>query len=233
MITDEWTGRVVGAEVVADKTEYRYFDPSLEALQKGIEAVFPGASAVARSMTRDEKTAIVEVSAPKLPLTYYFLDRTTHQATKIASQYPDLQPDDLGEMTPYPYKARDGLAIPAYLTIPPGREAKNLPLVVMPHGGPDDRDAIGFDWWAQFLANRGYAVFQPNYRGSYGYGRAFTDAGLHQWGLKMQDDITDGVQKLIADGVADPKRICIVGRAMAAMPRSPAQRSRPISMPVP
>jgi dipeptidyl aminopeptidase/acylaminoacyl peptidase len=210
-ITDEWTGRVIGASYVADKTEYRYFDPSLEALQKGIEAVFPGKSAVAVSMTRDNSTAIVAVSAPRLPPTYYFLDRVTHQATEIASQYPDLTPDDLGEMKPYPYTARDGLAIPAYLTIPPGRDAKSLPLVVMPHGGPDARDSIGFDWWAQFLANRGYAVFQPNYRGSSGYGQAFTNAGLHQWGLKMQDDITDGVKKLIADGVADPKRICIVG----------------------
>lgn len=81
----------------------------------------------------------------------------------------------------------------------------------MPHGGPDARDAIGFDWWAQFLANRGYAVLQPNYRGSSGYGKAFTKAGALQWGLKMQDDISDGVAKLIADGVADPKRICIVG----------------------
>jgi dipeptidyl aminopeptidase/acylaminoacyl peptidase len=86
-----------------------------------------------------------------------------------------------------------------------------LPLVVMPHGGPDDRDYLRFDWWTQFLANRGYAVFQPNFRGSSGYGDAFTKAGLHQWGLKMQDDITDGVKKLIADGVADPDRICIVG----------------------
>ncbi len=81
----------------------------------------------------------------------------------------------------------------------------------MPHGGPDARDVVGFDWWAQFLANRGYAVLQPNYRGSKGYGRKFTEAGLQQWGLKMQDDISDGVKKLIADGIADPKRICIVG----------------------
>jgi dipeptidyl aminopeptidase/acylaminoacyl peptidase len=88
---------------------------------------------------------------------------------------------------------------------------KNLPIVVLPHGGPDARDKIDFDWMAQFFANRGYAVLQPNYRGSSGYGRKFTEAGLHQWGLKMQDDITDGVKKLIADGIADPKRVCIVG----------------------
>ncbi|HEY5346927.1 MAG TPA: alpha/beta fold hydrolase, partial [Rhizomicrobium sp.] len=106
---------------------------------------------------------------------------------------------------------RDGLDIPAYLTLPPGKLAKDLPLVVMPHGGPDARDMLGFDWWVQFLVNRGYAVLQPEYRGSYGYGRKFTEAGFKQWGLKMQDDISDGVKKVIADGIADPKRVCIVG----------------------
>jgi dipeptidyl aminopeptidase/acylaminoacyl peptidase len=210
-LTEEWTGRVIGAAYVADKREYVYFDPARAALQRGIEAVFPGKDAHAVSVTRDGSKAIVAVEAPDLPRTYYFLDRDSHVATKVASQYPGLSAADLGTMRADPYKARDGLDIPAYLTLPPGKAPKNLPVVVLPHGGPDARDAIGFDWWAQFLANRGYAVFQPNYRGSKGYGRAFTDAGLHQWGLKMQDDVTDGVKKLIADGIADPKRICIVG----------------------
>jgi dipeptidyl aminopeptidase/acylaminoacyl peptidase len=210
-LTDEWTGRVIGAAYTADKHEYVYFDPARAALQRGIEAVFPGKDAHAVSVTQDGSKAIVAVEAPDLPRTYYFLDRDSHVATKVASQYPALRAADLGTMRPYPYKARDGLDIPAYLTLPPGKAAKNLPVVVLPHGGPDARDAIGFDWWAQFLANRGYAVFQPNYRGSKGYGRAFTDAGLHQWGLKMQDDVTDGVKRLIADGIADPRRICIVG----------------------
>ena len=114
-------------------------------------------------------------------------------------------------MKSYPYKARDGLDIPAFITLPPGKAPKALPLVVMPHGGPNERDMIGFDWWAQFLANRGYAVFQPNYRGSMGYGLKFKAAGDLQWGRKMQDDITDGVKKLIEDGTVDPRRICIVG----------------------
>jgi dipeptidyl aminopeptidase/acylaminoacyl peptidase len=211
-LSDEWTYRIDGASYMADKMEYVYFDPSRAALQRGIEAVFPGKDAHAVSVTRDGKHAIVVVAAPDTPPTYYFLDRDTHAATRIASEYPGLTAADLGTEAPYPYKARDGLDIPAYLTLPPGKaSAKGLPLVVMPHGGPDGRDGIGFDWWAQFLANRGYAVFQPNYRGSSGYGLAFTQAGLHQWGLKMQDDITDGVKKLIADGTADPKRICIVG----------------------
>ncbi len=210
-IGDDWTGRVIGAAYADDKMEYVYFDPARQALQAGIEKVFPGQDAHAVSVTQAGDKAIVAVESPDQPRTYYFLDRDTHVATKIVSEYPSLRPGDLGQMRPYPYTARDGLAIPAYLTIPPGRAPKNLPLVVMPHGGPDARDMIHFDWWAQFLANRGYAVFQPNYRGSKGYGKAFNEAGHHQWGLKMQDDITDGVKKLISDGIADPKRICIVG----------------------
>jgi dipeptidyl aminopeptidase/acylaminoacyl peptidase len=210
-LEDEWTGRINGASYIGDKFEYTYFDPSREQVQRGIEAAFPGTDAHAVSTSLAGDKMIVRSDAPKRPPTYYFLDRSTHQATKIASEYPALESDDLGEMRSYPYRARDGLAISAYLTLPPGRGSKDLPLIVMPHGGPDARDWLRFDWWVQFLANRGYAVFQPNFRGSKGYGRAFTDAGLHQWGLKMQDDITDGVKKLIADGVADPKRICIVG----------------------
>jgi dipeptidyl aminopeptidase/acylaminoacyl peptidase len=210
-IRNEWTDRIIGAGYAADRMEYVYFDPAREALQRGIEAVFPGKDAHAVSVTQDGSKAIVAVEGPTTPPTYYFLDRDSHVASKIASAYPGLGESDLGIMKPYPYKARDGLDIHAYLTLPPGKPVRSLPLVVMPHGGPDARDMIGFDWWAQFMANRGYAVFQPNYRGSKGYGHAFTDAGLGQWGLKMQDDITDGVKQLIADGTVDPKRICIVG----------------------
>lgn len=211
VLADEWTGRVIGAAFTADRTEYHYFDTAHEALQKGLEAAFPGLSVHAVSMNLTQDRVIAEVEGPKQPPAYYLLDRATHAATPILSAYPGLAADDLGEMKPYSYEARDGLEIPAYITLPPGREAKNLPAVVMPHGGPDARNAIGFDWWAQFLANRGYVVLQPNYRGSSGYGPKFTSAGLRQWGLKMQDDIADGVQKMIADGIADPKRICIVG----------------------
>jgi len=210
-LTDEWTGHVVGAVYSDDKPEFRYFDPERTALQRGLEHVFPGLTVHAVSMSQDKSRVIVEVQGPRNPLTYYFLDRKTHQASIILTAYAHLTEADLGEMKPYPYAARDGLQIPAYLTLPPGKEPKNLPVVIMPHGGPDARDELGFDWWAQFLANRGYAVLQPNYRGSSGYGYKFTQAGLHEWGLKMQDDISDGAKKLIADGIADPKRICIVG----------------------
>jgi len=210
-IEDEWTGRVVGVTYDADKTEYRFLDPRREALQRGIEQAFPGKSAgiVSSNMAADK--LVVYVNGPDVPPVFYLLDRTTHNMRPVALPYPTLVTVALGEMKQHDYVARDGLAIHAYLTLPPGKPAANLPLVVMPHGGPDARDKIGFDWWAQFLANRGYAVLQPNYRGSAGYGEAFTQAGLRQWGLKMQDDISDGVKKVVAEGIADPKRVCIVG----------------------
>jgi dipeptidyl aminopeptidase/acylaminoacyl peptidase len=210
-LIDEWTGRNVGVVVAHERYEYHYFEPAMQALQRGVEAQFPGLDARVESLSRNRDKAIVIVQSPTLPPTLYFLDRTSHRATKIASTYPALSQSDLGEMKAYPYKARDGMNIEAFLTLPPGRKPEGLPVVVLVHGGPDDRDVVGFDWWAQFLANRGYAIFQTNYRGSSGYGAAYTAAGLQQWGLKMQDDISDGVKKLVADGVADPKRICIVG----------------------
>ncbi len=210
-INDEWTGRVIGARYEDDSLKSVYFDPAGMALQRGIEQAFPNTTATVVSSDVAGDRVIVGSESPRQPLTYYYLDRKTHQAAELGSTFPGLSQSDLGEMKPYPYAARDGLSIHAYLTIPPGRTPKNLPVVVMPHGGPDSRDSIGFDWWVQFMANRGYAVLQPNFRGSSGYGSKFSGAGLHQWGLKMQDDITDGVKKLIADGIADPKRICIVG----------------------
>jgi dipeptidyl aminopeptidase/acylaminoacyl peptidase len=210
-IEDPRTRRVIGAAYAADKLEYRYFDPAMQNLQAGLEAAFPGQAVHAVSWDTAKDRLVVEVDGPRKPLSYFYLDRTTHQATRIAPAYPDLHEADLGEMKPYPYKARDGFEIPAYLTLPPGKAAKNLPAVVFPHGGPTARDQIDFDWMASFLANRGYAVLQPNYRGSSGYGAKFEEAGYGQWGLKMQDDLSDGVSKLVADGIADPKRICIVG----------------------
>lgn len=210
-LIDEWTGRVIGAIVAHERFEYHYFEPQTQALQRGVEAHFPGLDARVESLSRNRDKAIVIVQSPTLPPTLYFLDRTSHLATKIASTYPGLSEFNFGRMQAYPYKARDGMNIAAFLTVPPGKKPEGLPVVVLVHGGPDARNVAGFDWWAQFLTSRGYAVFQTNYRGSSGYGAAYTAAGLQQWGLKMQDDISDGVKKLIADGVADPKRICIVG----------------------
>ncbi len=210
-LTDPWTGRVIGVTVIKDQTTDYYFDPKLEALQRGLDAALPGFTVHAIDWDLDLQKVIVVASSPKQPPAYFLLDRTTHHLILLGRSYEGIQATDLGEMKPYNYKARDGVEIPAYLTLPPGKEAKNLPVVIVPHGGPMDRDYLHFDFVAQFLANRGYAVLQPNFRGSSGYGRAFEAAGYGQWGLKMQDDVTDGVKKLIADGIADPKRICIFG----------------------
>jgi dipeptidyl aminopeptidase/acylaminoacyl peptidase len=117
----------------------------------------------------------------------------------------------MADMNPITYTTRDGLTIHGYLTIPRGSEGKNLPLVVNPHGGPTARDNWGFNPEVQLLASRGYAVFQMNFRGSAGYGRSFMEAGFKEWGKKMQDDISDGVQWLVSEGIADPKRVAIYG----------------------
>lgn len=210
-LRDEWSGRVIGAAYTADKTEFFYFDPAREALQRGLEQALPGQSVGIVSSDASANTLIIKLDGTAMAPVFLVLDRATHNMRPIARPYPALTEVALPEIKTYNYAARDGLKIPAYLTLPQNKPAKNLPLVVMPHGGPDARDQLGFDWWAQFLANRGYAVLQPNYRGSWGYGRKFTEAGLRQWGLKMQDDISDGVKKAIADGIADPKRVCIVG----------------------
>jgi dipeptidyl aminopeptidase/acylaminoacyl peptidase len=211
VLVDEWSDRIIGAAYIEESNHYHYFDPKKQALQTALEKAFLGQSATAVTSDLAGRFAVVLVEGPAKPPIYYLLDRKTNHASAFAAPYSHLEQIPLAEMKPWHYAARDGLDIPAYLTLPPGKPTGNLPLVVMPHGGPYARDALGFDWWAQYLANRGYAVLQPNYRGSSGYGDPFTQAGSRQWGLKMQDDISDGVKKAIADGIADPKRICIVG----------------------
>jgi len=210
-LKDDWSGRVIGYVVDRDMPEYHYFDPKREALQRGLEQAFPGLSVHAVSMDQAGDRVIVEAVGPRTPESYYLYDRINHHASAIAASYPDLAESAMGEVKTYDYSARDGLHIPAYLTLPPGKAPHGLPLVVVPHGGPDARDDMTFDFLRQFLASRGYAVLQPQFRGSRGFGRAFAHAGFGQWGLKVQDDITDGVKKTIADGIADPRRICIFG----------------------
>ncbi len=211
VITDQWTGRVVGAYYLDDKLQSVYFDPALAHIQKRMEAALPGQTVVLASWDQKRTTFLVTAEDPHNPPGVYLFTTADSHLEYLMSAYPSLQPADLADVKAYPYKARDGLDMHAYLTLPPGKAAHNLPAVIFPHGGPDDRDFIGFDWWAQFMASRGYAVLQTNFRGSIGYGAGFRGAGFGQWGRKMQDDVSDGVKKLIADGIADPKRICIVG----------------------
>jgi len=210
-ISDPWAGQIVGVSYIDDRERFNYFQPDLARWQKSLEQALPGETVELVSWDKARSRIVVSTETPREPKIFNLFTTATGQLTALASQYPALQASDLGEMRSYPYQASDGLKISAYLTLSPGKAAKNLPTVIFPHGGPEDRDQLQFDWWAQFMATRGYAVLQPNFRGSSGYGSAFRDAGFNQWGRKMQDDISDGVRKLIADGIADPKRICIVG----------------------
>lgn len=143
---------------------------------------------------------------------YHLVDFDLGASGILADAYPAIAPGQVGAVRSIQFAAQDGLKIPGYLTLPPGvSEPAGLPLVVLAHGGPASRDVAGFDWWAQALASRGYAVLQANFRGSTGYGRAFLEAGYGEWGRKMQTDLSDGVRWLAADGVIDPARVCIVG----------------------
>lgn len=165
-----------------------------------------------QSATNDDRLWLVSVQSDVDPGSTYLFNRETRKIEKLYESRPELPEENLASMRPIRYKARDGREIPAYLTIPKGVEPRNLPVVVLPHGGPWARDTWGYNPFVQFLANRGYAVLQPNFRGSTGYGKAFLNAGNEEWGTgTMQHDITDGVKYLIEQGIADPKRVGIFG----------------------
>jgi len=210
-IEDEHTGRVSGVTYYDDLLRSHYFDPALQHVQTLLEKAFPGQSVQILSKDETNSSYVILTDGPRNPPVLSLYTSTNHQVNILQEAYPSLKPEILGEVKPYPYTATDGLQIHAYLTLPPGKPARNLPTVIFPHGGPEARDSMDFDWWAQFMASRGYAVLQPNYRGSSGYGWNFTKAGDGEWADKVQQDLKDGVQKLAADGISDPKRVCIVG----------------------
>ena len=162
-------------------------------------------------MNKNEDKVLLHAGSDRTQGSYYFYDTVTGEFRKLADLSPWLPEEKMAPMTPVQYIARDGLTIHGYLTLPAGSDGKNLPVVINPHGGPWARDTWGFDGEVQFLANRGLAVLQMNFRGSTGYGRAFWEAGFKQWGRAMQDDISDGVKWLIEQGIADPERIGIYG----------------------
>ena len=190
---------------------YRFIDPAAQKRYAALERTFPGRFLDIESRSADNKRIIVEADGASAPTVYYLVDYGAKSADIVGEQYPGLVDKPQGTVRRFEYAARDKYALFGYLTIPPGAEEKNLPLVVLPHGGPESDDTPWFDWWSQFLASRGYAVLRPQFRGSTGLGDAHRLAGRGQWGLRMQDDVTDGVKALIAQGIADPKRVCIVG----------------------
>lgn len=191
-----------------------YFDEAEHAFRERIQAHFPGERLGIADSDKAEEHYLVYVGGDRTRGAYWFYDVKTDSMTHLADLAPWLHKEDMNEMLPVKYTTRDGLEIEAYLTLPDGlclEEARNLPVVVNPHGGPWARDCWGYSSEVQFLANRGYAVFQMNFRGSTGYGRRFLEASYKQWGLKMQDDITDGVNWLVEKGIADAHRVAIYG----------------------
>ncbi len=194
-----------------DRPRYHFFDQLAAERHLRVSEALPGYEIALQGATRDERTFIVAAYNDRTPGSRYLYDDETGGLTKLADINPALPEDDMAEVRPIQYVARDGLTINGYLTLPRGREPRNLPCIVNPHGGPWARDSWGFNPEAQFLANRGYCVLQMNFRGSTGYGRTFWEAGFGQWGLAMQDDITDGVQWLIDQGIAERNRIAIYG----------------------
>jgi dipeptidyl aminopeptidase/acylaminoacyl peptidase len=211
-IFDPASGRLIGqAALVGDKMSYTFYDPVDAAAWRAVEKAFPGDFLALASWSSDRKKIVVRADSPASGPAYALIDLVARKADWLASEYAGVNEEDIAPVKPVRYRAADGLEITGYLTLPRGRDAKNLPLIVLPHGGPAVRDAPGFDWWAQALASRGYAVLQPNYRGSLGFGAAFYQAGFGEFGRKMQTDLSDGVRDLARQGVIDPKRVCIVG----------------------
>ena len=193
------------------KPQRHFLDQEFEAMFRAIETQLPGYEINILSANKAEDKFVVASSSDKTRGRRYLFDKATGKLELLADVSPWLPEAQLADMRPISYQTRDGLTINGYLTLPKGVPARDLPVVVNPHGGPWARDLWGFDPEVQFLANRGYAVLQINFRGSTGYGRKFWEASFKQWGKTMQDDVTDGVHWLIKEGIADPKRIGIYG----------------------
>jgi dipeptidyl aminopeptidase/acylaminoacyl peptidase len=193
------------------KMERHFLDPEAKAMFEKVQAQLPGYEVFFSSNNKAEDKYIVSTVSDRTRGSRYLYDKATGKLALLGEISPWLKEQDLAEMKPVTYTSRDGFTIHGYLTLPKQKAAKGLPVVVNPHGGPWHRDAWGFNSEVQFLASRGYAVFQMNFRGSTGYGRKFWESSFKQWGGTMQDDITDGVNWLVKQGIADPKRVAIYG----------------------
>ena len=203
---------LTGVSYYTDKQNYKFYDSWRRDLQNSLEEKLPGLEVRLSQLSKDETKAIVVTYSDKSRGTYYYYDIEADNLRKLADLSPWLNPDDMAEMKSVSYKSRDGLTIHGYLTLPiTYKKGDQIPIVVHPHGGPWVRDYWGFSSQIQYLANKGYGVFQMNYRGSTGYGRDFWEKSFKQWGKTMQDDITDGVNWLIEERIANPSKIAIYG----------------------
>ena len=208
---DPSTGKILAVQYEDDRRHRMWFDADFKTLQAKLDKALPSSVNLPSQMSTDKSRILVWSQGASDPGRYFLLDRKAGKMHAIVDPYPAIDPSDLANVQWVRYRARDGLDLHGYLTLPKGREAKNLPLIMLPHGGPFERDHWEYDPLVQLLANRGYAVFQPQFRGSTGYGRDFVAKGYGQWGTKMQDDLDDGVAWLASSGKVDPKRVCIVG----------------------
>jgi len=204
------TYEIQAVSFTKDRTEWKVLDPSLQPDIDALGKLNPGDFYIV-DRDRADRTWLIAYTQDRGPVVYYSYDRASRKGTFLFSARPALEKCILAEMKPVTFKARDGLTIHGLLTLPVGIQPKNLPVVLNVHGGPWARDTWGYDPEAQWLANRGYACLQVNFRGSTGYGKEFINAGDREWGGKMQDDLSDGVHWLIAQGTADPKRVAIYG----------------------
>ncbi|HXK10734.1 MAG TPA: alpha/beta fold hydrolase [Vicinamibacteria bacterium] len=207
----EATDDLVGTSYEDERVRLYFRDKAWEADYKLLQSKFPGKDIVGGSSTADDRLWLLTAASDEDPGARYIFDRRTKALTLQYKVRERIPREHMAAMKAVRYPSSDGLEIPAFLTLPRGVAAKALPTVLLPHGGPWARDGWGFNNLAQFLANRGYAVLMPNFRGSTGYGKKFLNAGNKQWGDKMQDDVTWGAKYLVAQGIADPKRIGIMG----------------------
>ena len=206
-------GEPIGYGYTDDEAQLVFSDPVLQSDADRIAAALPNLKTYVVDETTRGRRLLILASGGNRPGSYYLLTREegTASLSPVGSIRPQIPDSTLSPVKPVTYRARDGLEIRGYLTLPQGVISGPIPFVIMPHGGPSTRDTLGFDYIAQMIASRGYGVLQPNYRGSRGFGAAFEQAGFQQWGLAMQDDLTDGTRWLIDQKLADPSRICIVG----------------------
>jgi dipeptidyl aminopeptidase/acylaminoacyl peptidase len=205
------TDEMLATVYEGDRTRIYPKDEKFENALSFLREQLPDGEISFRPQTHDDSLVLVGLSRDVDPGTTYLFNWDEMEVTELYRSRPELPVEHMAEMQPIRYEARDGLEIPAYLTMPKGVDGEPAALVALIHGGPWARDTWGYDSLAQFLANRGYAVLQPNFRGSTGYGKAFLNAGNNEWGDAMQDDITDGVQHLVEQGLVDPERVCIMG----------------------
>jgi dipeptidyl aminopeptidase/acylaminoacyl peptidase len=204
--------RVVGVTFTTEKRQAVYFDPELKALGAALSKALPGLPLIHfRDSDLDESKLLIEAGSDVDPGRFYLYDKKAKRLSEIMVVRPELEGATLAVVKPVTYKAADGTLVPAYLTLPPGSSGKGLPAIVMPHGGPDSRDEWGFDWFAQYFASRGYAVLQPNFRGSAGYGDAWFERNGYQSWRSAVGDVNDAGRWLVSEGIADPSKLAIVG----------------------